>query len=385
MESREAIRFATGSSVRPDVLRATSQPTTLADLATNLPYSKETIADATEWYKREGWIKKQADRYIQTVIGAAILPPLDDEDYRGERTVPGTSSDEKTRQNGEDERETNREDLKFIVKSRLRERMLRSESLPVGSSVLATRYGTTPSTAYRTTQLLESKGWFEKSGETYNRTASGDQALDEFKGLLTVTEQALDKRECLRWLGPELADLPVRRLAGAETAVNDAKHVDEDEELFEELTKSGFDRYRGMTTHVSNSAAKNFSPHIEDGAQAELLVTLRVMRNLPLTGITSNMVENGLNAPNFNTLLASQLPISMSIFDDEIVLFGPCPEHVEGEVSGVIVSADERVVGWALDLYSSYRKQSRPPPDHLIQALLERLDPTPRLAGLLSD
>jgi predicted transcriptional regulator len=385
MDSREAIQFVTRSSARLAVLRATCEPTTLADLTTTLSYSRETLTDAVEWYEEQGWIKEQAGQYVQTVIGAAIFPPLADEEYRGEGTAPSTSPDERADQRDEDKRETDQDDLKFIVNSRLRERMLRAESLPTGSTPLATRYKTSPATALRTISSLTSKGWFEKRGTTHDRTFSGSQALDEFEGLLTVTEQALDKKECLHWLDPELADLPVRRLANAQTAVNDAEHIDAAEELFEELTSSEFDRYRGITTHVNNSAAKDFSPHIQNGVQAELLVTPDVVKNLPVLGSTADMVKNGINATNFDMLIAPRLPVSMSIFDDEVVFFGPRPEDIQNDVSGVIVSADEKVVEWALDLYWSYREQSRQPPDYLIRALLDKIDSSPRLDNLLND
>ena len=90
MDSREVIQFVTRSSARLAVLRATCEPTTLADLTTTLSYSRETLTDAVEWYEEQGWIKEQAGQYVQTVIGAAIFPPLADEEYRGEGTAPST-------------------------------------------------------------------------------------------------------------------------------------------------------------------------------------------------------------------------------------------------------------------------------------------------------
>ena len=385
MDSREAIEFVTGSQVRPKVLRSTSTPATLDDLTTTLPHTEEAICDAIDWYEDQGWVKRNENQYVQTAIGAVVLRRLDEQRTQAYGTTPDTLLSDKSSEDGNGKGGARRGDLKFIIDSRLREQMLRSAPLPANSGILSEEYETTLPTASRTTESLESAGWFKKRGRSYYRTDSGELALNQFDGLCRAIEQAASKNECLRWLDRALADLPIAHLADAEMAVNDTGRVDADEEFFEELTNSGFDRYRGMTTHVSHSAAKSFSPHIEDGVQAELLVTFNVIKNLPLAGISSDMVKSGLNAPNFDTLLTSQLPISMSIFNDEIVSFGPRPEDVEGDISGVIVSTDEEVVEWAIDLYSRYRAQSRPPSDHLIQALLDKLDPTPRFENLLGN
>lgn len=385
MDPCAAIRFLMGSPVRPKVLRSTSEPATVTDLATALPHSKRAISDAIEWFEHQGWLKEVEDGHVQTLIGAAVLHQIDEQRTRGESVTHGVASAEKT--NGESicKEETKRADLQFIVGSRLRERMLRSDSLPMGSSKLAARYETTASTAYRTITSLEEKGWFEKGDGAYHRTSSGQLAFQEFETLRRVIEQAFDKKECLRWLNRDLADLPVENLASAQTAVNTRDHTDTTEELFGEVVQTEFDRYRGMITYVNNSAARKFSPQIQDTAHSELLVTPSVMKNLPTAGKPAEMVRNGLEATNFETLIAPQLPASLSIFDDDIIFICPRPEDIQGDEFGAIVSANEQVVEWAIDLYETYHDQSRRPPEHLIHALLERLDPSRRLDDLLND
>jgi predicted transcriptional regulator len=263
--------------------------------------------------------------------------------------------------------------------------MLRSSFLPASSSILSDEYKTRPPTAYRMLDSLESEGWFEKRGECYYRTDSGDSVLYEFEALLTVIKQALDNSECLRWLDRGLANLPVDHLTDAQKTVNSPEYPDAAEELFGELVNSEFDRYRGTTTYVSNSAARRFSPQIQDGVRSELLVTSSVLKNLPTAGNPAEMVKEGLRATNFDMLIASRLPVSLSIFDDEVVFICPRPQDVQGNEFGVLVSADDAVVEWAIDLYETYREQSRRPPHHIIHALLDRLDPSPHLAGLLSE
>jgi predicted transcriptional regulator len=385
MDSREAIEFVTGSQVRPEVLRSTSTPATLDDLTTTLPHTEEAICDAIDWYEDQGWVKRNENQYVQTAIGAVVLRRLDEQRTQAYGTTPDTLLSDKSSEDGNGKGGARRGDLKFIIDSRLREQMLRSAPLPANSGVLSEEYETTLPTASRTTESLESAGWFKKRGRSYYRTDSGELALNQFDGLRRVIEQAASKNECLRWLDRELADLPIENLASASQAVNSPEHTDATEELFGELVNSEFDRYRGMITYVSTSAARQFSPQIQDGVQSELLVTSNVLKHLPMTGNPAEMVRDGLKATNFDLLIAPQLPASLSIFDDEAVFICPRPEDVQGDTFGALVSVDEKVVERAIDLYETYYERSRRPPDHLVHALLDKLDPSPRLAGLLSD
>ena len=385
MDQREAIRFVTSSSVRPAVLRSVSQPTTLNDLTATLPHSRRAISDALDWYESEGWVRNEGNRYVRTAIGSAVSRQLNVQNSRESEILPTASSTKPDSEGGYESREAKREDLKSIIDSEMREQMLRSSSLSTSPSPLSDTYETSAPTAYRIPDSLKSKGWFEKRGSVYHRTTAGDRALSEFEDLRAVIEQLLAHKKCLRWLGPELGSIPIAHLNGARKAVNRPEYTDAAETLFGELVESDFDRYRGMITHVSNSAARKFSPQIQDTVHSELLVTSSVLKNLPTVGTPAKIVRNGLEATNFQTLVAPRLPVSLSIFDDEIVFLCPRPEDVQGDKFGVIVSADEEVVEWAIDLYETYRDQSRRPPEHLIHTLLERLDPSPQLAGLLSD
>ena len=385
MDPREAIGFVTSSSVRPAVLRSVSQPATLDDLTATLSHSRRAISDALEWYESEGWVRNEGNRYVQTAIGGAVLRHLDTQTSRAGETVSGASSTKTASEDGYKKREAKREDLKFIIDSELRERMLRSSSLPSNSSPLSDEYETSAPTAYRTRHSLELEGWFKKRGNTYHRTTAGDRALSEFEDLRAVIEQSLVHEECLGWLGPEFSAMPIAHLDGARKAVNRPEHTDAVEELFGEVVEADFTRYRGMITHVNNTFARKFSPQLQSKIQSELLVTSAVLSNLPKAGSPATMVKNGFNATNFDLLIAPQLPVSLSIFDDEAVFISPRPEDVSGDRLGAFVSTDDTVVEWTIAFYEAHREQSRRPPDHLINALVDKLDPSPRFTGLLSD
>ena len=201
MDPREAIGFVTSSSVRPAVLRSVSQPATLDDLTATLSHSRKAISDALEWYESEGWVRNEGNRYVRTAIGDAVLRRLDAQKSREDEIAPDVSSSKADSEGGYESREAKREDLKFIIDSELRERMLRSSSLSSNSSPLSDEYETSAPTAYRIRHSLELEGWFKRRGNAYHRTTAGDRALSEFEDLRAVIEQSLVHEECLGWLG----------------------------------------------------------------------------------------------------------------------------------------------------------------------------------------
>ena len=200
-----------------------------------------------------------------------------------------------------------------------------------------------------------------------------------------MVEQALAHEECLGWLDPELSSIPIAHLDGARKAVNGPEHTDAVEELFGEVIEADFTHYRGMITHVNNTLARKFSPRPQSEIQSELLVTSGVLSYLPKAGSPAAMVKNGFDATNFDLFIAPRLPVSLSIFDDEAVFVSPRPEDASDNRLGASVSTDDVVVEWPIAFYEACREQSRRSPDHLINALLDGLDPSPRFTGLLSD
>jgi hypothetical protein len=167
MAPRESIRFVTSSSVWPAVLRSISQPITLDDLP-RLYYTREGRfrTHSTGMSPRVGY----ETRGIDTSGRRSVAPSRANSTHRiVERVKPYPVSPllKTASGGGYESREAKREDLKFIVDSELRERMLRSSSLPASSSPLSDQYETSAPTAYRIRRSVELEGWFEKRRNAY--------------------------------------------------------------------------------------------------------------------------------------------------------------------------------------------------------------------------
>lgn len=76
-------------------------------------------------------------------------------------------------------------------------------------------------------------------------------------------------------------------------------------------------------------------------------------------------VVEGLKAENYRWLMhTDELPCSLVILDREQVVIGPRDPSTTNDVrTGAIISHNDELVSWAMDMYETHRKQAKEPFD----------------------
>ena len=365
MDPREAIGFVTSSSVRPAVLRSVSQPATLDDLTATLSHSRKAISDALEWYESEGWVRNEGNRYVRTAIGDAVLRHLDAQKSREDEIASDASSTKPDSKEGYESREAKREDLKVIVDSELRERMLRSSSLPASSSPLSDKYETSALTAYRIRHSLANRGWYGRQGQTYHRTTAGDAAHADFERLLAVLEQIADKKPLFSRLPDDVIDFPISSLVdarlftpadGPDAALTALKRVGN------AASDGSLDRIRTICPVYRPTSISTMREFISFDTRTEIVFDQPTFRQL--CAPEQWPVLGGLVAHPYTEVRVYPDDLSFGIGTyDECGIISAYNDH-PGDVAGV-ASADEQVLKWIDSTIDDHWQHSDPVSEEL--------------------
>jgi len=361
MDPRAAIRFLTGSPVRPKVLRSMSEPATLDDLTATLSHSRRAISDAVDWYESKGWVRNEGNRYVQTAIGVAVLRVLDIQNSREREIEPNASYTNVSREGEYEKREAKREDLKFIIDSELRERMLHSSSLPASSSPLSHKYETSAPTAYRIRQSLVDRGWYERQGQTYQRTAAGDAAHAEFRHLLAVFEQLAEKKPLFDRLPNDHADLPVLALAdadlfvpsdGPDAALTALKRLSSDA-----ASGGSLDRIRTVCPVYRSTSVSTMRDFVSFSTKTEIIFDQPTFRKLCAPEQWPTLGALVAHPHTDVRVYPADLSFGIGAYDDRGMI-SVYNDH-SGNVAGV-ASTDEQLLKWINATVDDYWQQSEP-------------------------
>lgn len=132
---------------------------------------------------------------------------------------------------------------------------------------------------------------------------------------------------------------------------------------------------------VSREYAENGDAIIRSGTDTELIITERVLYNLPTEGPYAAYVKRGLEASNLTLLVVPDievLPVGLSILDGERVIIAPANQgQVPSEGPAAEVMGDDpALVAWCEDLHETYRARARSPTQQVLADLKQRLAET---------
>ena len=224
-------------------------------------------------------------------------------------------------------------------------------------------------TVRKTFDKFEEQEWVNYEEQTRSRTTvaratmDGERAADVYDELLTKMEQVIAKAPCLRDLGLECADIPLKSLADAEIEEATPENPFAVEKRTRKLSTTDFQYFRGFQSHWNGENAKAYLTAVKEGSEFEVVSPPLGLKEFPTSPDEVKCVIEGLKAENYRWLMhPDKLPCSLAILDREQMVVGPRdPSTANDTRTGAIFSQNDDLISWALDMYETHRQQSKDP------------------------
>lgn len=250
------------------------------------------------------------------------------------------------------------DDVAFLANSGNRVavlRLLREE--PRSHDEIRDRTDASRVTTARILREVEERGWIRRSGQECELTATGEWVCEAFTGLLGEMEAERRLRAVLQWLPADSLTFDVRRLGDAELVVLEESDATAIIRRILEIRR-GSDRIRGLTRTVAPVFIDNdWESTVQGDTQLDMVVTPDVLDTVRSHPTSAQQLREMLDEPDVRVSVYEDVPISVGIYDREV---GIDLVDEQGIVKAGVVSGDETVHAWAVDLFETCRDEARP-------------------------
>lgn len=220
-------------------------------------------------------------------------------------------------------------------------------------------------TIARILRELEDRTWIEYAGKRYEVTPLGEWVYEEFTGLLDEMEDEHRLREALQWFPSDMLTFDVRCLRDAEIILLDGSDATALVRRIIEFQRSG-EWIRGVARGAAPEFIENqWELTVHGDTRVELVVTpeaLDVIRSHPPS---MRRFREMLGVENTSYAVSEDIPMSVGIVDGTM---GINLTDEQGVLKGGIVTDDETVHAWAVDLFETCRDRASPiEPDRVVR------------------
>ncbi|MDS0476865.1 transcriptional regulator FilR1 domain-containing protein [Natrinema sp. 1APR25-10V2] len=220
-------------------------------------------------------------------------------------------------------------------------------------------------TIARILREFEDRNWIEYSGQTYSVTPLGEWVCDKFTHLVDEMEAEHRLRKPLQWLPADVVTFDIQCLRDAEIILLDESDATALIRRIVEFHRSG-DWVRGVARVAAPVFVENqWELTIHGETRVEIVVTpeaLDTVRNHPPS---AQRFREMLDAENACYSVHEDIPISVGIVDGTV---GINLTDDQGVLKGGLVTDDESIHSWAVELFETYREKSRPVTPDVISA-----------------
>lgn len=212
-------------------------------------------------------------------------------------------------------------------------------------------------TIARILRELEDRKWIERSGRLYEVTPLGEWVCDEFTRLMAALEAEHRLREPLQWVPSDVVTFDVRCLRDAELCILDGSDATALVRRIVEFHRSG-ERVRGVARETAPVLIENhWELTVHGDTRIELVLTPAVLDAIEDHPPTARKFCELLEAENACYSIYEDIPISVGIVDGAV---GINLTDERGVLKGGLVTTDETVHEWAVDLFETCRDEARP-------------------------
>lgn len=204
---------------------------------------------------------------------------------------------------------------------------------------------------------LEARNWIEHSGEAYVVTPPGEWIYDEFTRLVDEVEAEHRLRDPLQWIPTEVMTFDARSLRDAEIILLDGTDATALVRRIIEFHRSG-EWVRGLSRGAAPEFVENhWEITVHGDTQVDVVLTpeaLEVVRNHPPS---AQQFREMLDEENARYSVNEDIPISVGIVDGTV---GINLTDDRGVLKGGLLTDDETVHAWAVDLFETCRDRASP-------------------------
>ena len=212
-------------------------------------------------------------------------------------------------------------------------------------------------TITRILRELDERDWVDGSGVEYTVTPHGDWVYDEFSDLLDELEAERRLRDVLQWMPTDLLTFDVRCLRDAEVIVLDGSDGTAFIRRVIEFHRSG-DRIRGVATMSAPEFVENhWELTVRADTRLEMVLTPRVLEITLDHPTSARQFHEMLDEKNVHLSVYEDIPISVGIVDETV---GINLTDEQGVVKGGLITEDETVYEWAIELFETCRERADP-------------------------
>lgn len=262
------------------------------------------------------------------------------------------------------------DDIAFLANSENRVAVLRllGED-PLEHDEIRDRIGASRVTTARILRELEERGWITRTGQACTITPTGEWIREEFTRLLDEVDAERRLRDPLQWLPADLPTFDVRRLRDAELLVLEESDATAIIRRILEIRRDS-DRIRGITRTVAPVFIENdWESTVHGDTHLDQVITPAVLDTIRTQPSAAQQVREMLQEPDVHVSVCEHVPISLGIYDgatgDDGTVGIDLPDEA-GVVKAGLVTDDEAVYEWALELFETCRDEARPvAPDDL--------------------
>ena len=212
-------------------------------------------------------------------------------------------------------------------------------------------------TIARILRELEAREWITRSGHEYTVTPLGEWVYAEFTRLVDEIEAAQRLRDPYQWIPDDLMPFDIRRLQDAELILLDGTDPTALVRRIVEFHRSG-ERVRGLARGAAPTFIENqWELTVHGDTRVELVVTPEAVDVVRNHQPTAQKFREMLNTTNARYSVYDEIPISVGIVNGTV---GINLTDEQGVLKGGMVTDDEAVHAWAVDLFETCQEQSRP-------------------------
>ncbi|WP_227357269.1 transcriptional regulator FilR1 domain-containing protein [Haladaptatus salinisoli] len=321
-------------------LRDLATPTTQTDIANHIDLSRQAVSPYLAGLQDHGFVRCSDSGAELTAGGKLLLEEM-------EKCLYSITDEQLS--------SVTRSAHPLILLQELTKSPYRLRDLQTTASNLPSK-----ATIRRTLTEFVQYEWLEEDAGQYRITAVGSDALQAYSELSTVVEQLIKKIPWLQRLPLDAATVPVEALAEADLSVSNPRSPASALLTCLDLYDPHIHKFRCMCSVYNPVLFHAYHGLLKLGIESEAILDWPTYEKAADNSRTHYAVESERYDHYQPLVLEESQTMGIGIYDNRKVAIAAYNEAGDGNHIAMIQSSDDRLVGWGIELYESFRAKARP-------------------------
>ncbi len=213
-------------------------------------------------------------------------------------------------------------------------------------------------TVGRILDVFSEYGWSTDNGRQQQITSDGTRVLDAYGDLATGVEQLIEKAPWLQRLSPADATFPIHELADADLVVSTPAKPSSVLWTALKLYDRKITHFRALCSIFNPVLFHAYHGLLKLGVEAEAILDLPTY----LKALEEPQLQYAIRDSKYEhyepLVLDHPHTLGIGLYDDRKVAIGAYNEFGSGKQIAMVVSTNDRLVDWGINLYESYRAKA---------------------------